>query len=126
MRKQGNQNHLTFEQRVDIEKGLTENKSFAEIAKLIGKDPSTVSKEVRRHSHEKERPDAGYTNPPCTKHQRAKNFGNRLMCAMDVEKRDIVLCRGNFIPQSMLTMNIAVFLWNAELVSIKHLKAFRQ
>ena len=58
MRKQGNQKHLTFEQRVDIEKGLTENKSFAEIAKLIGKDPSTVSKEVRRHSHEKERPDA--------------------------------------------------------------------
>ena len=48
------------------------------------------------------------------------------MCAMDVEKRDIVLCRGNFIPQSMLTMNIAVFLWNVELVSIKHLKAFRQ
>ena len=38
MRKQGNQKHLTFEQRVDIEKGLTENKSFAEIAKLIGKD----------------------------------------------------------------------------------------
>ena len=32
MRKQGNQKHLTFEQRVDIEKGLTENKSFAEIA----------------------------------------------------------------------------------------------
>ena len=55
MRKQGNQKHLTFEQRVDIEKGLTENKSFAEIAKLIGKDPSTVSKEVRRHSHEQKR-----------------------------------------------------------------------
>lgn len=162
MRKQGDQKHLTFEQRVDIEKGLTENKSFAEIAKLIGKDPSTVSKEVRRHSHEKERPDAGYTNPPCTNRKGCKmiclceeqcgtlckvcnrpskrcidfcpqyetptceNFGNRLMCAMDVEKRDIVLCRGNFIPQSMLTMNIAVFLWNAELVSIKHLKAFRQ
>ena len=48
------------------------------------------------------------------------------MCAMDVEKSDIVLFRGNFIPQSMLTMNIAVFLWNAGLVSIKHLKAFRQ
>ena len=72
MRKQGNQKHLTFEQRVDIEKGLTENKSFAEIAKLIGKDPSTVSKEVRRHSHEKERPDAGYTNPPCTNRKGCK------------------------------------------------------
>ena len=28
MNNKGNQKHLTFEQRVDIEKGLTENKSF--------------------------------------------------------------------------------------------------
>ena len=43
MKNKGNQKHLTFEQRVDIEKGLTENKSFAEIGRIIGKDPSTVS-----------------------------------------------------------------------------------
>ncbi len=65
MSNKGNQKHLTFEQRVDIEKGLTENKSFAEIARMIGKDPSTVSKEVRLHAHIKERPDSDYTNPPC-------------------------------------------------------------
>ena len=45
MNNKGNQKHLTFEQRVDIEKGLTENKSFAEIGRTIGKDPSTISKE---------------------------------------------------------------------------------
>ena len=49
MNNKGNQKHLTFEQRVDIEKGLTENKSFAEIGRTIGKDPSTISKEVRLH-----------------------------------------------------------------------------
>ncbi len=65
MKPKGNQNHLTLGQRVDIEKGLTENKNFAEIARSIGKDPSTVSKEVRLHAHTKERPDAGYTNAPC-------------------------------------------------------------
>ena len=64
MNNKGNQKHLTFEQRVDIEKGLTENKSFAEIGRTIGKDPSTISKEVRLHAHTKEHPDAGYTNPP--------------------------------------------------------------
>ena len=58
MRKQGNQKHLTFEQRVDIEKGLTENKSFTEIGRIIGKNPSTISKEVRLHAHTKERPDS--------------------------------------------------------------------
>lgn len=65
MNHNGNQKHLTFEQRVDIEKGFTENKSFAEIARIIGKDPSTVSKEVRLHAHTAECPNAGYTNPPC-------------------------------------------------------------
>lgn len=65
MKNKGNQKHLTFEQRVDIEKGLTENKSFTEIGRIIGKDPSTISKEVRLHAHTKERPDLGYTNPPC-------------------------------------------------------------
>ena len=65
MNQKGNQKHLTFEQRVEIEKGLTENKSFSAIAKLIGKDPSTISKEVRLHAHTKERPDSRYTSAPC-------------------------------------------------------------
>ena len=56
MKNKGNQKHLTFEQRVDIEKGLTENKSFTEIGRIIGKNPSTISKEVRLHAHTKERP----------------------------------------------------------------------
>lgn len=51
MKNKGNQKHLTFEQRVDIEKGLTENKSFTEIGRIIGKNPSTISKEVRLEMH---------------------------------------------------------------------------
>lgn len=72
MNNKGNQKHLTFEQRVEIEKGLTENKSFATIARMIGKDPSTISKEVRLHAHTKQRPDAGYTNPPCIHRKECK------------------------------------------------------
>ena len=89
MNNKGNQKHLTFEQRVDIEKGLTENKSFAEIRRTIGKDPSTISKEVRLHAHTKERPDAGYTNPPCIHRKTCK-----IVCLCD-EQCGIVckLCR---------------------------------
>lgn len=65
MNNKGNQKHLTLSQRIEIEKGLTENKSFSAIAGAIGKDPSTISKEVRLHSQTKERPDAGYTSAPC-------------------------------------------------------------
>ena len=72
MNHNGNQKHLTLDQRIEIEKGLTENKSFSAIAKLIGKDPSTISKEVRLHAKTKERPDSGYTNPPCINRKNCK------------------------------------------------------
>lgn len=41
--------HLNISQRIIIEKGLTDHDSFSAIARRIGKDPSTVSKEVRKH-----------------------------------------------------------------------------
>jgi len=65
MKNKGNQKHLTLQDRIEIEKGLTENKSFAAIAKLIDKDPTTVSKEVKLHARIAERLDPKYTNPHC-------------------------------------------------------------
>ena len=41
--------HLTLDERQAIQLGLNENLSFKQIAENIGKDPSTVSKEVRNH-----------------------------------------------------------------------------
>ena len=41
--------HLTLDDRITIQKGLKEGLPFAEIASLVGKDPSTISKEVRGH-----------------------------------------------------------------------------
>lgn len=41
--------HLTEEERQKIYEGLNFAKTFKEIGKWIGKDPSTVSKEVKKH-----------------------------------------------------------------------------
>lgn len=41
--------HLTIEDRLTIQEGLTLNHSFKLIAQDIGKDPTTVSKEVKRN-----------------------------------------------------------------------------
>ena len=41
--------HLTFDNRLDIEKGLKNNLSFKQIGKSIEKDSTTISKEVRNH-----------------------------------------------------------------------------
>lgn len=45
----GNQKHLTQEDRVFIETALDKNMPFCEIAKYLCKDPSTISKEVKKH-----------------------------------------------------------------------------
>ena len=37
---------LTFEDRLIIEKGLRENQSFGFIAKALGKDRTTIAKEI--------------------------------------------------------------------------------
>lgn len=41
--------HLTLDDRKSIQMGLQEGRNFQEIAHEIGKDPSTVSKEIRNH-----------------------------------------------------------------------------
>lgn len=46
--------HLTLDERNFIEQELTKNTSFKEIAKLLSKDPTTISKEVRKHRIRKE------------------------------------------------------------------------
>lgn len=44
-----NHKHLILSQRIEIEKGLNEGQSCAEIARRIGKHRSTVAKEIQRH-----------------------------------------------------------------------------
>ena len=41
--------HLTFDERVNIQEGLVRGVSFKDIAKSIERDPTTISKEVKKH-----------------------------------------------------------------------------
>ena len=52
--KQNNQKHLSLEQRNIIETSLNQNYTFKEIGNLISKDPTTISKEIRKHRIKKE------------------------------------------------------------------------
>ena len=49
----GNHQHLMLSDRIYIEQGLERRISFKDIAKFIAKDPTTISKEIRRHRIEK-------------------------------------------------------------------------
>lgn len=50
-----NQKHLTLDNRIFIEKSLDNGMSFKDISKHISKDPTTISKEVKKHRQLKER-----------------------------------------------------------------------
>lgn len=44
-----NQKHMTQDNRVVIEKGLDASKPLSSIAAELGKDPTTISKEIKKH-----------------------------------------------------------------------------
>lgn len=58
---------LTYEERLLIEKGINEQKSFGEIAKSIGKDRTTVAKEIKKYSYLQKSGCSGYPYNACKK-----------------------------------------------------------
>lgn len=63
--------HLTLDERNFIEQELSKNTSFKEIAKYLSKDPTTISKEVRKHRIRKEGQSISHVHKtndlPCTR-----------------------------------------------------------
>ena len=64
-----NQKHLTLTERIYIEQELVQGSTFSSIASIIDKDPSTISKEVKRARIIE---DAGYTG----KCHACQNYGD--------------------------------------------------
>ncbi len=64
--------YLTLSERIAIEIGFREQKSFSTIATELGKDPTTISKEVRAHIKLKQ---AGGYNP-CVVRKECKHYGD--------------------------------------------------
>ena len=60
-----NYKHMNLDDRIEIQKGLKEGKSFAEIGAIIGRDGSTISKEIRSHLVVKETGTRSRPYNPC-------------------------------------------------------------
>ena len=75
-------NFFTYAERISLQKFLGEGLTFKEIARTLGKDPSTISREVRKHMSQVATGRPGYPYNPC-KHRkscRAKNLCSRGDC----------------------------------------------
>lgn len=57
--------YLSYEERLEIQAGLKQNLSFGKIAWNIGKDRTTVAKEIKRHSYEKKSGCSGWAYNAC-------------------------------------------------------------
>ena len=77
--------HLTLQEREEIEHGLENQESFRQISRNIGKDPSTIAKEVKGHFTVVE--SGGYGRPynPCALRRKCSHCND--LCAETVCKR---------------------------------------
>ena len=69
----GNQKHLSLSDRIEIEKGLKEGTPLKVVAKILCKDPTTISKEIKLHRQFHER---GYREPNFCKHRKTCRVRN--------------------------------------------------
>lgn len=67
-----NHSHLTLQDRIQIQSGLDGKKSFRQIAQEINKDPSTISKEIRKRRILAETGSYGYAYNPCVHRRTCK------------------------------------------------------
>ena len=75
-------NFFTYAERISLQKFLGEGLTFKEIARTMGKDPSTISREIRKHMSQVATGRPGYPYNPC-KHRkscRAKNLCRKGDC----------------------------------------------
>ena len=83
--------HLTLEGRITIEQKLKEQETFKEIARDLGKDPTTIAKEVRNHIRFQR---TGCYGRPFNDCLHRKDCGIRYLCGSGRCKR---LCAGCFL-----------------------------
>lgn len=101
----GNHKHMTMDHRIIIEKALDQGYSFRSIALQLEKDPTTISKEVKKHRSVQEH---NHFNEPNNKCVLAKDCKKKNICGIfaPVCKRMCRLCNHcnshcvDFIPRS--------------------------
>ena len=82
--------YLTYEGRLEIEAGLKERRTFGEIGRQIGKDRTTVAKEVKRNAVDKKTGVPGYPYNACI---HRKNCKKKNICGIECTRKSAYSCR---------------------------------
>ncbi|NOW04619.1 IS30 family transposase [Clostridium beijerinckii] len=81
---------FTYEQRLDLQKYLKKSLSFKEIARRMAKDPTTISREVRKYSYEVA---TGYPGFPFNACRNRFNCRFKNICGKDCSRKSSIYCK---------------------------------
>lgn len=81
---------LTYEERLSLQKYLKENCSFKEIGRRLGKNPTTISREVRKHLSEVA---TGYSGYPYNACRNRFNCRKKDLCGKECVRPSAAYCK---------------------------------
>jgi IS30 family transposase len=81
---------FTYEERLDLQKYLKESLSFKEIGRRLGKNPTTISREVRKHLSEVA---TGYPGFPYNACRSRFNCRKKGICGKECTRASTVYCK---------------------------------
>lgn len=81
---------LSYDNRLEIQKGLKESESFKSIAKRLGKDPTTISREIRKHLSEVA---TGYPGFPFNECKNRFNCRKKGVCGKNCHFKSAHYCK---------------------------------
>ena len=81
---------LSYEERLTIASSLKENLSFGQIGKILGKDRTTIAKEIKKHSYERKSGSPGWSYNACRHRAYCKNAG---ICGKNCHRRTTSYCK---------------------------------
>lgn len=85
--------HLNLSERITIEQGLNNNSSKSSIAETIGKDKSSVCKEIKKHSYVKKTQSYGRNANGTYDCIHMKECGFNVFCSNVCEKQEKIVCK---------------------------------
>ena len=79
-----------YEERLELQKYLKESLSFKEISRRLGKNPTTISREVRKYSSEIA---TGYPGFPYNACKNRINCRNKNVCGKECTRKSAIYCK---------------------------------
>ena len=113
----GNQRHMSLDDRIYIEKSLEKSMHFKDIAMFLSKDPTTISKEIKKHRVLKPR-NTLYIPNNCKFRQNCKLTNICIPCTSFSFKNRCATCSNcnkycpKYIPNECINLSRAPFVCN--------------